>query len=470
MTRKYFGTDGIRGRANVAPMTADMALRVAMATAHVLINKEEAAGRGHKSRAVIGKDTRLSCYMFEQAMAAGFEAMGMNVMFVGPIPTPAVAMLTRSLRADLGVMISASHNPYQDNGIKLFGADGYKLSDTLELEIEAMIDSADMTLGLAKPDDIGNASRFDDARGRYIEFLKSSLPRRQTLEGLKIVVDCANGAGYKIAPQILWELEARVIPIHNAPNGSNINERCGATNLSSLQKRVVKEKADIGIALDGDADRLIVVDEKGAVIDGDQILALLATTMAQAQTLSKDGVVATVMSNLGLERFLTQNDIQLHRTPVGDRYVVEKMRQLNSNLGGEQSGHVVLSDYGTTGDGLLTALQILSIVKNKKQADGLCASEVLRVFAPLPQILKSVSFTPQTDPLNDRHVKKTIEEAARALDGKGRLLVRASGTEPVIRVMAEGESEQDVQAIVDNVCDVISQSAPDKTNTKKGRA
>ncbi len=451
MTRKYFGTDGIRGRANHYPMTADMALRVAMATALTL--KQNHKG-GHRSRVLIGKDTRLSCYMLEQAMASGFEAMGMDVIFVGPLPTPAVAMLTRSLRADVGVMISASHNPYEDNGIKLFGANGYKLSDEIERTIESHIDR-DLSGDLPPPEKLGKASRLDDAPGRYVEYIKSSIPRRETLEGLKIVVDCANGAAYKVAPQILWELEAQVTVLHNVPDGRNINAGCGATDTQSLQDRVVAEQADIGIALDGDADRLIVVDETGQVIDGDQILALLATYMNEEGTLHAGGVVATVMSNLGLEHYLASIGLALHRTPVGDRYVVEKMREGGFNLGGEQSGHIIMSDYGSTGDGLLAAMQLLRLL----HADGRKASDILRLFEPFPQILQNVRFNGGARPLDNEQVKEAISRAEQSLANDGRLVVRPSGTEPLIRVMAEGRDPDLVRTVVGDLCAVIENVA-----------
>jgi phosphoglucosamine mutase len=450
-SRQYFGTDGIRGKANTPPMTADMALRVAMATAHIL---RAAQKGGAMDRVVIGKDPRLSGYMLEQAMASGFVAMGMEVILTGPMPTPAIAMLTRSLRADVGVMISASHNHYEDNGIKLFGADGFKLSDGLEMEIEAALEMDQNEL-LPPADKIGKASRMEDAPGRYIEFLKNAMPKGDSLAGLKIVVDCANGAAYKIAPQILWELEADVIAIGDRPNGRNINEKCGATDTAALQKKVVEEGADFGIALDGDADRLIVVDEKGNKIDGDQIMALLAVTWKERGQLVKDTVVATVMSNLGLERFLTSKDITLERTAVGDRYVVEKMRQNGFNLGGEQSGHMVLADYGTTGDGLMAALHVLSIV----QKSGKKASEACNVFKPLPQILQNVRFKTGAKPLDDASIKEAIAKAEETLSNDGRLLIRKSGTEPVIRVMAEGDDEQKIQKIVGDLCAMIEKVA-----------
>lgn len=446
--KKYFGTDGIRGTANSTPMTAGFALQVAMATAYVL---RQSSGQS-MDRVVIGKDTRLSGYMLEQAMAAGFVAMGMDVIRTGPIPTPAVARLTTTLRADIGVMISASHNPYQDNGIKLFGADGYKLSDDLEHEIEAMIDQ-DMDKFLPAPDNIGKATQMDDASGRYIEYIKRSFPKGQTLDGMKVVVDCAHGAAYKVAPQILWELEADVIAMGNAPNGRNINDGYGATAIENLQKRVIDEKADIGIALDGDADRLIVIDEKGHKVDGDQLLGLLAMAKRD-QGFLKGGIVATVMSNLGLERFFADQKIAFSRTAVGDRYVVEEMRKSGFNIGGEQSGHIILSDFGTTGDGLLAALQVLSVVSQS----GKRASEVCHVFDPLPQLLKNVKYKGAT-PLEKAEVKSAIKGAEETLKGSGRLLVRASGTEPLIRVMAEGDDDALVTSVVDGLCDVIAKSA-----------
>lgn len=450
MTRQYFGTDGIRGEANSFPMTADMALKVAMATTHVLRERQNG---DHTNRVVIGKDTRLSCYMLEQALTAGFLSMGMNVILTGPVPTPAVARLTYSLRADVGVMISASHNPYTDNGIKLFGADGYKLSDDIELEIEKMIDS-DMEHVLAKPDKLGKAARLDDAPGRYVEFVKRSLGRGETLEGMKVVIDCANGAAYKIAPMTLWELEAEVIAMGNNPNGKNINAGCGATDTAALQERVVAEGADVGIALDGDADRLIVVDETGARIDGDQLMGLMAVHRKENGMLADDTLVATVMSNLGLERYLKANNITMYRTPVGDRYVVEAMRDGGYNLGGEQSGHIVMAEYGTTGDGLMAALQVLHIIRRS----GKKASEVCNVFEPLPQILQNVTYTNGT-PLDKDSVKEAIAKAEETLANDGRLLVRPSGTEPVIRVMAEGDNQDLIQSVVGDLCSIIEKNA-----------
>jgi phosphoglucosamine mutase len=450
MTRQYFGTDGIRGTANIPPMTADMALRVAMATAHIL----RAAQKGNAmNRVVIGKDTRLSGYMLEQAMAAGFVAMGMEVILTGPMPTPAIAMLTRSLRADVGVMISASHNPYQDNGIKLFGADGFKLSDKLELEIESALEM-DQTELLPPADEIGKAARFDDAPGRYIEFLKNAVPKGETFNGIKVVVDSANGAAYKIAPQILWELEAEVISMGDKPNGRNINLNCGATDTEALQKRVVEEGADIGIALDGDADRLIIVDEKGRKVDGDQLMALLALDMKSRGTLVNNTIVATVMSNLGLERFLKSQGVTLERSAVGDRYVVEKMKDGGYTLGGEQSGHIIMSEFGTTGDGLMAAMRVLSIVCKS----GKKASEACTMFSPMPQVLKNVRFTSGAKPLDDASVKDAIFAAEKTLANDGRLLIRKSGTEPVIRVMAEGEDQTKVNKIVDDLCAIIEKA------------
>ncbi len=454
MTQKYFGTDGIRGTANRHPVTAEVALKVAMAATAVVRAGQTDPRRMHQNRVVIGKDTRLSGYMLEEAMAAGFVSVGMDVVLVGPVPTPAVAMLTRSLRADLGVMISASHNPYQDNGIKIFGADGYKLPDSLERAIEERLESG-QPLPLAAPDSVGKASRLDDALGRYVEFIKGSLPRRTSLEGMKIVLDCANGAGYKAAPQALWELGAEIVPMAVTPNGRNINEGCGATDTAALEARVVAERAQIGLALDGDADRLIVVDETGARVDGDQIMAMLARRWQTQNRLKGGGVVATVMSNLGLERYLTDIGLTLVRTPVGDRHVVEKMREGGFNLGGEQSGHMILSDYGTTGDGILTALQVLSAIRD----DGRPASACLRMFEPLPQILRNVRYGRDLVPLSDSSVREVIEQAAQTLARNGRILVRSSGTEPLIRVMAEGEDRETVEKVVTAVCAAIEKAA-----------
>ena len=461
MTRKYFGTDGIRGKANEFPMTADMAMKVAMASAVYM--KQHNNGQ-HQNRVVIGKDTRLSGYMLEQAMAAGFVAMGMDVVLLGPIPTPGVAMLTRSLRADLGVMISASHNPYEDNGIKLFGGDGYKLDDSIEKEIEDLIDQ-DLSDHQSTPDKIGKASRLDDAPGRYVEFTKSTFPRRRTLEGLKIVIDCAHGAAYKVAPQVLWELEAEVISIGNKPNGKNINDGFGATDTANLSKAVTEHKADIGLALDGDADRVILVDENGEVIDGDQILALLATEMNQARTLRGQGLVVTVMSNLGLERYMIESGLTLVRTKVGDRYVVEKMREDGINLGGEQSGHIIMSDFGTTGDGLMAGLKALSALKDS----GKPASEFFTLFEKCPQILKNVEFGPGETPLDNAHVRDAIERGHDLLKEGGRLLVRPSGTQNIIRVMAEGDNQTLIEEIVRTICEAIENAGDASSEGVKGQ-
>lgn len=452
MTRQYFGTDGIRGQANKHPMTADVVMKCAMAAAHVL-----KGDNGHKHKKVlIGKDTRQSCYMIEQAMAAGFLSMGMEVILVGPLPTPAVAYLTRSLRVDLGVMISASHNPYQDNGIKFFAHDGYKLSDETELAIEAAMDS-DLSQYLSPSDDIGQAVRLDSANGRYIEFVKNSLPDGMRFDGLKVVVDCANGAAYKVAPKILWELGADVIAIGCDPNGKNINDQCGATHTEALESKVKAEKADLGIALDGDADRLIMVDQNGQRIDGDQLMALLAKAGKQKGWLKGQGIVATVMSNLGLERYLKSSDVTLHRSAVGDRYVVEMMREKGINLGGEQSGHIVLSDFSTTGDGLLAAIQVMAIMKEEnKDLASLC-----HVFDSVPQHLENVKLVGVTaaQVMNHGDVKQAIEQAQETLNGSGRVLVRPSGTEPLIRVMAEGDDETQVRNVIGNIIQIIQKVA-----------
>lgn len=442
-----FGTDGIRGTANVYPMTADVAMKCAMATATVF-SGDNGAGT---YRVVIGKDTRLSGYMFEEAMAAGFVAMGMEVVLVGPIPTPGIAMLTRSLRADLGVMISASHNAYRDNGIKLFASDGFKLQDVLEQKISALITDPAL-LSMGNPDKIGKATRLDDALGRYIESSKSTFPRGQTLKGLKIVVDCANGAAYRVAPQVLWELEADVIAMNVTPDGRNINDECGATHPQGLQQAVRDHQADLGIALDGDADRVILVDEQGNVIDGDQLMAVMADDWRGRRILSHKTLVATVMSNLGLERFLASRGVVLERTSVGDRYVVERMRSGGFNLGGEQSGHIVMTDYGTTGDGMLAALQALAILKSR----GAPASSVFHAFDPVPQVLKSVRYDrAEGSPMDRADVRDAIVAGESTLRGTGRLLVRASGTEPVIRVMAEGDDAAMVARVVDQICGII---------------
>jgi phosphoglucosamine mutase len=443
MKRKYFGTDGIRGRANRFPMTPEIAMKVGMAVGVAFRNGD------HRHRVVIGKDTRLSGYMIENALVAGFTAAGMDVFLLGPIPTPAVAMLTRSLRADVGVMISASHNPYNDNGIKLFGPDGFKLSDALELEIERLLDE-DLSKTLAANGDIGRAKRIDGIHDRYIEHAKRTMPRDISLAGLRIAIDCSNGAAYKVAPSVLWELGADVVTIHNEPNGRNINEDCGSTHPISLQKKVREVRADIGIALDGDADRVLIVNENGDVVDGDQLMAVIAEDWQQSNRLASPGIVATIMSNLGLERFLGGKGLELIRTQVGDRYVVEHMREHGFNVGGEQSGHIVLSDYSTTGDGLVSALQILACV----QRVGRPVSEVCAKFEPVPQFLKNVRFS-GGKPLESKAVIDAIEEGRNRLGGNGRLVIRPSGTEPLIRVMAEGDDEVLVETVVDDLIDLI---------------
>ncbi|MFQ5535097.1 MAG: phosphoglucosamine mutase [Sphingomonadales bacterium] len=445
MTRRYFGTDGIRGTANSEPMTAEIALRVGMAAGRQFKRGD------YRHRVVIGKDTRLSGYMFEPALTAGFVAVGMDVILVGPMPTPAVAMLTGSLRADLGVMITASHNPHHDNGIKLFGPDGYKLSDDVEAAIEARMDNGYLS-DLAAPADLGRAKRLDDAEGRYIEFAKKTFPAGLTLEGMKIVVDCAHGAAYKVAPTILWELGADVIPIGVEPDGFNINDGCGSTATERMRQAVVDHGAHIGIALDGDADRLMVSDEKGNIIDGDQLLAVIAGYWQGLGRLRGDRVVATVMSNLGLERHLLERGVELVRTRVGDRYVVEEMRTKDLNVGGEQSGHIVLRDFATTGDGIIAALQLLSVVVGK----GRPVSEICRVFEPLPQLLRNVRYSGPC-PLDDKSVQQAIADGEGRLNGSGRLLIRLSGTEPVVRVMAEGEDEGLIASVVDNVITTLHQ-------------
>ena len=445
MARKYFGTDGIRGLTNAKTMTAEMAMKVGMAAGKHFLRGD------HRHRVVIGKDTRLSGYMLESALVAGFTSVGMDVVQVGPMPTPAVAMLTVSMRADMGVMLSASHNPYFDNGIKLFGPDGYKLSDADEAAIEAAIDAPTT---LAPAADIGRARRVEDARGRYIHFAKSTFPQDLRLDGLKIVIDCANGAGYQVAPSALWELGAEVVAIGVTPNGKNINDQVGSTAPLTLCETVVASGAHIGIALDGDADRLIVADEHGEVIDGDQLMATIAGGWARQGRLFGGGVVATVMSNLGLERHLAAQGLELIRTGVGDRYVLEKMRSSGYNVGGEQSGHIILSDYATTGDGLVAALQVLAELV---RADA-PASEVLHRFDPLPQLLKNVRYA-SGQPLDDAHVKAAIADAEAELGTRGRLLIRKSGTEPLIRVMAEGEDAGQVEAVVDRVCAAVRAAA-----------
>ncbi|MGX1097140.1 phosphoglucosamine mutase [Amorphus sp. MBR-141] len=443
----FFGTDGIRGEANRWPMTPDIALKVGMATGLALLNGDD------QHRVVIGKDTRLSGYMLENALVAGFTAVGVDVFLLGPVPTPAVAMLTRSLRADIGVMISASHNKYDDNGIKIFGSDGYKLSDEVELEVERLMQE-DLSKRLATGADIGRAQRLDGVRDRYIEYIKRSFPRNLSLDGIRVVVDCANGAGYRVAPEALWELGAEVVPIGNQPNGTNINTDCGSTSLTQVREKVLEVRADIGVALDGDADRLIVIDEKGQPVDGDQLLAVIGGSWKEADRLSAPGLVATVMSNLGLERYLNGLGLSLARTRVGDRYVVEHMRAHGFNLGGEQSGHIVLADYSTTGDGLLAALEILSVVVGT----GKPVSEVCHRFEPVPQILKNVRYN-GGKPLENDIVLKAIDSGRDRLGNAGRLVVRPSGTEPLIRVMGEGDDAGLVQAVVDDIATAVVQAA-----------
>ncbi|NKJ42848.1 phosphoglucosamine mutase [Novosphingobium sp. SG720] len=445
MGRKFFGTDGIRGRTNAGVMTAATAMKVGQAAGTYFQRGD------HRHRVVIGKDTRLSGYMLENAMTAGFTSVGMDVVLLGPLPTPAVAMLTREMRADVGVMISASHNPFEDNGIKLFGPDGFKLSDEDELAIEALLEE---DLGLAPATDVGRARRIEDARGRYIHAVKASLPHNLRLDGLRIVVDCANGAAYTVAPSALWELGAEVIAIGVEPNGKNINLNVGSTHLDAIKAKVREVRADIGIALDGDADRLIVVDEKGQTVDGDQIMALIGSQMAKRGALTGGGVVATVMSNLGLERFLKAQGLDLVRTAVGDRHVLEKMREGGFNVGGEQSGHMILTDHATTGDGTIAALQVLAALVSS----GKPASQTLHLFDPVPQLLKNVRFA-GGKPLEADSVKDAIGQAEARLAGRGRLVIRPSGTEPVIRVMAEADDADEVAEVVDAICDAVRKAA-----------
>ncbi|GAC1421729.1 MAG: phosphoglucosamine mutase [Novosphingobium sp.] len=449
MARKFFGTDGIRGRTNAGVMTAATAMKVGQAAGAFFLRGD------HRHRVVIGKDTRLSGYMMESAMVAGFTSVGMDVVLLGPMPTPAVAMLTRSMRADLGVMISASHNPFEDNGIKLFGPDGYKLSDEDELAIEALLETE---VPLADAAEVGRARRIDDARGRYIHAIKASLPDNVRLDGLRIVVDCANGAAYNVAPSVLWELGAEVIAIGVEPNGRNINLNVGSTSLQALKDKVREVRADIGIALDGDADRLIVVDEKSQAVDGDQIMALIGSQLHRQGKLTGGGVVATVMSNLGLERYLQALGLTLERTAVGDRYVLERMREGGFNLGGEQSGHMILADHATTGDGTIAALQVLAALVET----GKPASELLHQFDPVPQLLKNVRFDAKASggkPLDKQTVKDAIAHAEDQLAGRGRLVIRPSGTEPVIRVMAEGDDAAEVEQVVDTICEAVRKAA-----------
>ncbi|HEY4855504.1 MAG TPA: phosphoglucosamine mutase [Xanthobacteraceae bacterium] len=446
MVRKYFGTDGVRGRAN-GVITPELALKVGQAAGLIFRRGD------HRHRVLIGKDTRLSGYMIETALVAGFTSVGMDVLLTGPIPTPGVGMLTRSMRADIGVMISASHNPFADNGIKLFGPDGFKLSDEVESEIELLVDS-DLTKKLAKSADLGRAKRIDGVQDRYIEFAKRTLPRNLSLGGLRIVVDCANGAAYRVAPEALRELDAEVIAMGVEPDGFNINRECGSTEPAALCQKVKEMRADGGIALDGDADRVLIVDERGRVVDGDQLLAVIAESWKTDGRLAVDGVVATVMSNLGLERYLAQLGLSLVRTPVGDRYVLDHMRCHGHNVGGEPSGHIILSDYTTTGDGLLAALQVLAVVKKH----GEPVSKVCHRFDPLPQVLKNVRYK-SGKPLEDAGVRSVIEHAEARLNGHGRLIIRPSGTEPVIRVMGEGEDKMLVEEIVDGIVDALTNAA-----------
>ncbi|MFT4091801.1 MAG: phosphoglucosamine mutase [Asticcacaulis sp.] len=443
--RKYFGTDGIRGRANTFPMTAEVAYRVGMAAGKMFMSESD-----RRHLVVIGKDTRLSGYMIEPALVAGFTSVGMDVRLFGPLPTPGVALMTRSMRADLGVMISASHNGFADNGIKLFGPDGYKLSDEVELEIEARMDG-NILEGVADPHKLGRVQRVDDAQWRYVEIAKATFPRDLRLNGLRIVIDCANGAAYKVAPTALYELGAEVFSIGVSPDGVNINEECGSTHPHAMVEKVKELRADIGIALDGDADRVVVCDEKGQIVDGDQIMAIIASHWAAKGQLQGGGVVATVMSNLGFERLMQSKGLTLERTKVGDRYVMERMREGGFNLGGEQSGHVIMRDHATTGDGLIAALQVLAV----RVESGKPVSELAHQFRPVPQLLKNVRFSGES-PLKSDTVQAAIAEAETLLKGEGRVLVRPSGTEPLIRVMAEGDDETKVKAAVQQIADAIA--------------
>ena len=445
MARKFFGTDGIRGRTNSGVMTAATAMRVGQAAGTHFLRGD------HRHRVVIGKDTRLSGYMMESALVAGFTSVGMDVIMTGPLPTPAIALLTREMRADLGVMISASHNPFEDNGIKLFGPDGFKLSDETEASLERLLEQEPQ---LVEPERIGRARRIEDARGRYIHAVKQSISADIRFDGLKVVVDCAHGAAYEVAPSAIWELGAEVIAIGVTPTGTNINDGVGSTSLDTVKARVVEEGADIGIALDGDADRLIVIDEKGETVDGDQIMALIATRMQHRGSLRGGGVVATVMSNLGLERYLESIGLTLERTKVGDRYVLERMREGGFNVGGEQSGHMILTDHATTGDGTVAALSVLSSMVRT----GKPASELLHVFDRVPQLLKNVRYEGGA-PLENAQVKQVIAEAESELADNGRLVIRPSGTEPLIRVMAEGDDAVQVEAVVDRICDAVRAAA-----------
>ena len=447
MTRKYFGTDGIRGRINTAALTPEVAMKAGMAAGRIFT-------RGaHRHRVVIGKDTRLSGYMIESALVSGFTAVGMDVFQFGPLPTPAVAMLTRSLRADLGVMITASHNPYHDNGIKFFGPDGQKLSDAVEMEIERLMDGG-LEAGLATEGHIGRAKRIDDSQARYIEFAKRTFPRNSRLDGMRIVIDCAHGAAYKVAPEVLWELGADIVPLGVSPDGTNINLDCGSTSPEAMCAKVREMRADFGIALDGDADRVVMADEHGRIIDGDQILALIAKSWSASDRLKGGGVVGTVMSNAGLDRYLCTLNLKLGRAAVGDRYVLEEMRKGGFNVGGEQSGHIILSDFSTTGDGLIAALQVLAVLAQ----DGKPASEAAHLYEPLPQVLENVRFR-KGSPLEDAKVKSSIDDANAKLGASGRILVRKSGTESLIRVMAEGDDETLVRAVVRQIAAAIEEVA-----------
>jgi phosphoglucosamine mutase len=448
MTRRYFGTDGVRGRANASPMTPDLALKLGVAAGRIFRRGD------HRHRVVIGKDTRLSGYMIEPALTAGFTAAGMDVFLFGPLPTPAVAMLTRSLRADLGVVISASHNPYHDNGVKVFGPDGFKLSDETEQAIEAFIDNG-IYEGLVDSAELGRAKRIDDAGARYIEFAKNAFPRSLTLEGLRVVVDCAHGAAYKVAPSVLFELGAEVFPIGVSPDGFNINDECGSTYPKRMIEAVRDKRADLGLAFDGDADRLVLCDEKGRLVDGDQVLAVIADQWHRQNRLTGGAVVATVMSNLGLERKLTSLGLSLERTKVGDRYVVERMRALGCNLGGEQSGHIILGDYATTGDGLVAGLQVMAAMAGS----GLPASEICATFEPAPQRLENVPTRPGTRPMDDPKVQAAVADAQAQLEGKGQLVVRPSGTEPLVRVMAQADDARLVDSVVDGIRAAVKEAS-----------
>ncbi|MGZ5927213.1 MAG: phosphoglucosamine mutase [Rhizomicrobium sp.] len=447
MARKYFGTDGIRGRVNTSKLTPEVAMKAGMAAGRIFTRGE------HRHRVVIGKDTRLSGYMIESALVSGFTSVGMDVFQFGPLPTPAVAFLTRSLRADIGVMITASHNLYEDNGIKFFGPDGQKLSDEVEMEIEKLM-AAGLETGLAPSAQIGRAKRVDDSQARYIEFAKRTFPRKLRLDGLRIVIDCANGAAYKVAPEVLWELGADIVTMGVSPDGTNINQDCGSTAPQALCAKVRETRADFGIALDGDADRVVMADEKGNIIDGDQILALIAKSWSKNDKLKGGGVVGTVMSNAGLDHYLQSLNLKLARSAVGDRYVLEEMQKGGFNLGGEQSGHIILSDVSTTGDGLVAALQVLAVLAR----EGKPASEAAHLFNPMPQVLENVRFK-KGAPLEDARVKSSIEAARATLGETGRVLVRKSGTEPLIRVMAEGEDEKLVRAVVRQIASAIEEVA-----------